>query len=144
MQCGLAAKVHTSCKQLPTGWQVCCRRYERTRLDSSAPLLQHHAKPAPDTFLPKLINPQLLPSDNTNADRETRAYWVELARNVSVPIRCIYFSTPAKICRHNNAVRAANSTVVCDPALLSSPLSRSLRSLYSSKVLTTTQKKEKW
>ncbi|KMU88636.1 DNA kinase/phosphatase Pnk1 [Coccidioides immitis H538.4] len=46
--------------------------------------------------------------DNTNADPETRAYWVKLAKEHDVPIRCVYLSTPASICAHNNAVRAAN------------------------------------
>ncbi|EEH48399.2 polynucleotide kinase 3'-phosphatase [Paracoccidioides brasiliensis Pb18] len=46
--------------------------------------------------------------DNTNADSETRAYWIELAKEFSVPIRCIYLNTPLQICRHNDAVRSAN------------------------------------
>ncbi|KAK2808825.1 hypothetical protein FQN50_004301 [Emmonsiellopsis sp. PD_5] len=49
--------------------------------------------------------------DNTNADPETRAHWINLAKSHKVPIRCIYLSTPAKICKHNNAVRAANSKI---------------------------------
>ncbi|QVM08813.1 hypothetical protein D8B26_003488 [Coccidioides posadasii str. Silveira] len=51
--------------------------------------------------------------DNTNADPETRAYWVKLAKDHDVPIRCVYLSTPASICAHNNAVRAANPRLVC-------------------------------
>ncbi|KLJ12772.1 hypothetical protein EMPG_12222 [Blastomyces silverae] len=46
--------------------------------------------------------------DNTNAGPETRAFWIELAKEVNVPIRCIYLSTPPQICKHNDAVRAAN------------------------------------
>ncbi|OAX81901.1 polynucleotide kinase 3'-phosphatase [Emergomyces africanus] len=46
--------------------------------------------------------------DNTNAGAETRAYWIELAKETKVPIRCIYLSTPPQICKHNDAVRAAN------------------------------------
>lgn len=46
--------------------------------------------------------------DNTNADPETRKYWTDLARDLDVPIRCIYFTSPPELCKHNNAVRAAN------------------------------------
>lgn len=45
-------------------------------------------------------------ADNTNADLETRAVWVRLARTFDVPIRCVYFSAPAKLCEHNDSVRA--------------------------------------
>ncbi|WEW55437.1 DNA kinase/phosphatase Pnk1 [Emydomyces testavorans] len=41
-------------------------------------------------------------------DPETRAHWVKLAKEHNVPVRCIYLSTPQSICKHNNAVRAAN------------------------------------
>ncbi|RAH72675.1 putative DNA 3'-phosphatase Tpp1 [Aspergillus aculeatinus CBS 121060] len=46
--------------------------------------------------------------DNTNADAETRAQWVAVAREFKVPIRCVYFTASPTLCRHNNAVRAAN------------------------------------
>ncbi|PYH46094.1 putative DNA 3'-phosphatase Tpp1 [Aspergillus saccharolyticus JOP 1030-1] len=46
--------------------------------------------------------------DNTNADAETRAHWVEVAREFKIPIRCVYFTASPTLCRHNNAVRAAN------------------------------------
>ncbi|KAJ5678663.1 hypothetical protein N7462_006907, partial [Penicillium macrosclerotiorum] len=46
--------------------------------------------------------------DNTNANLETRAYWTALAKELHVPIRCIHFLSPPDLCRHNNAVRAAN------------------------------------
>ncbi|PLB46952.1 polynucleotide kinase 3'-phosphatase [Aspergillus steynii IBT 23096] len=46
--------------------------------------------------------------DNTNADPETRGHWVEVAKEFNVPIRCVYFSASPDLCRHNNAVRAAN------------------------------------
>ncbi|KAI9039103.1 putative DNA 3'-phosphatase Tpp1 [Aspergillus affinis] len=46
--------------------------------------------------------------DNTNADLETRAHWIEVAKEFEVPIRCVYFSASPDLCRHNNAVRAAN------------------------------------
>ncbi|KAL8978851.1 MAG: hypothetical protein Q9205_005670 [Flavoplaca limonia] len=44
--------------------------------------------------------------DNTNADRETRRVWVQLAQRFKIPIRCVYFTAPAKLCEHNDAVRA--------------------------------------
>ncbi|KAI4242256.1 MAG: hypothetical protein L6R40_004127 [Gallowayella cf. fulva] len=44
--------------------------------------------------------------DNTNADRETRAIWVQLAKKFDVPIRCVHFTAPAKLCEHNDTVRA--------------------------------------
>ncbi|KAJ5818359.1 hypothetical protein N7474_003950 [Penicillium riverlandense] len=46
--------------------------------------------------------------DNTNADLETRAYWTSLAKELNVPIRCVQFISSPELCRHNNAVRAAN------------------------------------
>ncbi|KND89068.1 Bifunctional polynucleotide phosphatase/kinase, partial [Tolypocladium ophioglossoides CBS 100239] len=46
--------------------------------------------------------------DNTNADPETRAVWVELAKKAQVPIRCVWFRTPLYLCEHNDAVRAHN------------------------------------
>ena len=46
--------------------------------------------------------------DNTNADAETRAVWVNLAKERNVPIRCIHFTAPAKVCEHNDTVRALN------------------------------------
>ncbi|KAB8070236.1 polynucleotide kinase 3 phosphatase-domain-containing protein [Aspergillus leporis] len=49
--------------------------------------------------------------DNTNADPETRAHWIEVAKEFNVPIRCVYFSASPTLCRHNNAVRAANQSL---------------------------------
>ncbi|KAJ5709949.1 Polynucleotide kinase 3 phosphatase [Penicillium malachiteum] len=46
--------------------------------------------------------------DNTNADPETRLVWIALAKELGVPIRCVHFLSPPDLCRHNNAVRAAN------------------------------------
>ncbi|MCJ1395936.1 hypothetical protein MMC18_008822 [Xylographa bjoerkii] len=46
--------------------------------------------------------------DNTNADPDTRACWVELAHKVGVPVRCVFFSAPTKLCEHNDTVRALN------------------------------------
>lgn len=47
--------------------------------------------------------------DNTNADLETRQSWVQLARKLNVPIRCVLFTTSASLCMHNDAVRAFNT-----------------------------------
>ena len=44
--------------------------------------------------------------DNTNANHETRAVWVQLAHRFAVPIRCVYFSAAAKLCQHNDTIRA--------------------------------------
>lgn len=46
--------------------------------------------------------------DNTNADPETRAVWIKLAQKLGVPIRCVLFTASAKICEHNDTVRALN------------------------------------
>lgn len=44
--------------------------------------------------------------DNTNPDLETRAVWIRLAQKFGVPVRCVHLKTPAKLCEHNDAVRA--------------------------------------
>ena len=49
-------------------------------------------------------------SDNTNADHETRAVWMQLAHKFAVPIRCIYFPAPAKLCQHNDTIRALSAS----------------------------------
>ncbi|OJJ02937.1 hypothetical protein ASPVEDRAFT_42469 [Aspergillus versicolor CBS 583.65] len=49
--------------------------------------------------------------DNTNADVDTRSQWVDVAKEANVPIRCVYFSAPLEVCKHNNAVRAANTSL---------------------------------
>ncbi|KAL7813583.1 PNK3P domain-containing protein [Trichoderma aethiopicum] len=49
--------------------------------------------------------------DNTNPDPDTRALWIEVARKASVPIRCVWFSTPVMVCEHNDAVRAHNAAL---------------------------------
>ncbi|KAF1810281.1 putative DNA 3'-phosphatase Tpp1 [Eremomyces bilateralis CBS 781.70] len=46
--------------------------------------------------------------DNTNADPETRAHWVHLAKKLNVPIRCVLFTAPSEVCEHNDVVRALN------------------------------------
>ena len=51
-------------------------------------------------------------SDNTNADAETRAHWIRLARKLKLSIRCVHLSGDAKLCEHNNAVRALNGPLV--------------------------------
>ena len=45
-------------------------------------------------------------ADNTNADIDTRAVWIQLAKKFRIPIRCVYFTAPAKLCEHNDTVRA--------------------------------------
>ena len=47
--------------------------------------------------------------DNTNADVETRAHWIRMAQEFNIPIRCIHFMTPPRLCEHNDCVRALNS-----------------------------------
>ncbi|KAE8388559.1 polynucleotide kinase 3 phosphatase-domain-containing protein [Aspergillus alliaceus] len=49
--------------------------------------------------------------DNTNADPETRSQWINVAKEYNIPIRCVYFSASPTLCRHNNAVRAANQSL---------------------------------
>ncbi|KAK2594372.1 DNA kinase/phosphatase Pnk1 [Conoideocrella luteorostrata] len=49
--------------------------------------------------------------DNTNADTDTRALWVEVAKKATVPIRCVWFRTPLYICEHNDAARAHNKSL---------------------------------
>ncbi|KAF2184429.1 PNK3P-domain-containing protein [Zopfia rhizophila CBS 207.26] len=46
--------------------------------------------------------------DNTNADPETRSHWTSLAKKLKVPIRCVLFTAPPKVCEHNDIVRALN------------------------------------
>jgi bifunctional polynucleotide phosphatase/kinase len=53
--------------------------------------------------------------DNTNADENVRAYWVSLAKRFSVPIRCVHFTSPPELCRHNDAVRALNTGTKHNP-----------------------------
>ena len=48
--------------------------------------------------------------DNTNADHETRAVWVRLAHKFAVPVRCFYFPAPAKLCQHNDTIRALSTS----------------------------------
>lgn len=55
--------------------------------------------------------------DNTNANLETRESWVALAQKLKVPIRLVHFHSSPELCRHNNAVRAANKVMVSVPDL---------------------------
>lgn len=50
-------------------------------------------------------------ADNTNADPATRKIWIDLAGSFKVPIRCVSFTTPAAVCRHNDAVRSLNKSL---------------------------------
>ena len=50
--------------------------------------------------------------DNTNADVETRAAWVALAKKLGVPVRVVLFTASAKLCEHNDTVRALNGDLV--------------------------------
>lgn len=56
-------------------------------------------------------------ADNTNADLETRAVWVQVARNENIPIRCVLFTASPKLCEHNDTVRALNPELVCFPTI---------------------------
>lgn len=51
--------------------------------------------------------------DNTNADVETRAAWLQLAERLKVPIRLVHFTAPAKLCEHNDTVRSLSDGIVC-------------------------------
>lgn len=44
--------------------------------------------------------------DNTNRDEAVRKLYVNLAREVKVPIRVFYFASPIELARHNNTYRA--------------------------------------
>lgn len=50
--------------------------------------------------------------DNTNADPETRAQWVDIASGFGIPIRCVFFTAPARLCEHNDAVRSLGGAIV--------------------------------
>jgi|SRR5690242_12999139 len=60
--------------------------------------------------------------DNTNADQDVRTIWVNLAKKHSIPIRCVLFTAPAKLCEHNDTIRALNlGSDVGFPTLAFSP-----------------------
>ncbi|KAK5171281.1 DNA kinase/phosphatase Pnk1 [Saxophila tyrrhenica] len=50
--------------------------------------------------------------DNTNADVETRQDWIALAKKLKVPVRLVHFTASAKLCEHNDTVRALTGTLV--------------------------------
>ena len=50
--------------------------------------------------------------DNTNADIETRAAWIALAKRLKVPVRLVHFTASAKLCEHNDTVRALTGDLV--------------------------------
>ncbi|KAK4245980.1 polynucleotide kinase 3 phosphatase-domain-containing protein [Corynascus novoguineensis] len=63
-----------------------------------------------NSVLVSMIRPpaDLLLTDNTNPDVDTRSQWIALARKHGVPIRCFWFRTPPQLCEHNAAVRSLN------------------------------------
>jgi bifunctional polynucleotide phosphatase/kinase len=61
------------------------------------------------------------PEDNTNANPEVRASWVELARAFKIPIRCVHFTASTRLCEHNDTVRALNPILVCGSHSLQVP-----------------------
>jgi len=46
--------------------------------------------------------------DNTNADPGTRANWIALAKDFTIPVRCVHFTASTRLCEHNDCVRALN------------------------------------
>lgn len=54
-------------------------------------------------------------TDNTNADIDTRAHWVRVAKEFNVPIRCVRFTASTRLAEHNDAVRALNPGTVRIP-----------------------------
>ena len=50
--------------------------------------------------------------DNTNADIETRAAWIALAKKLKVPVQLVHFTASPKLCEHNDTVRALNGDLV--------------------------------
>lgn len=53
-----------------------------------------------------------LDPDNTNANVEARAHWVELAQSFKIPIRCVHFKASTRLCEHNDVFRALSSAEV--------------------------------
>ncbi|KAJ9103227.1 hypothetical protein QFC21_002650 [Naganishia friedmannii] len=44
--------------------------------------------------------------DNTNRDKSTRAYYIAMAKQLHVPVRCFYFTASYQLAKHNNFYRA--------------------------------------
>lgn len=74
---------------------------------------------AVELWLSIVTDPRATP-DNTNADPDTRAQWIKLARLHDVPIRCVLLTSDARLCEHNDAVRGLGGTIVSHSTL--SPL----------------------
>lgn len=88
--------------------------YRRHRVSATTLITHHHSLP----FIVQLhIEMKWKPTntnekDNTNADPETRAHWTSLAKDLKIPIRCVLFLASPELCKHNNAARAVNRTLV--------------------------------
>ncbi|GAM87428.1 hypothetical protein ANO11243_054520 [Dothideomycetidae sp. 11243] len=51
-----------------------------------------------------LASSQSVCVDATNADIDVRSHWIALAKRFQVPIRCVHFTAPPRLCEHNDAV----------------------------------------
>ncbi|CAE6336251.1 unnamed protein product [Rhizoctonia solani] len=49
--------------------------------------------------------------DNTNRDKATRAEYIEIAKRLKCPIRCVWFDMPIELAWHNNMYRAFHERV---------------------------------
>jgi bifunctional polynucleotide phosphatase/kinase len=49
--------------------------------------------------------------DNTNRDKATRAEYIEVAKRLKCPIRCVYFDVLPELAWHNNMYRAFHARV---------------------------------
>ena len=47
--------------------------------------------------------------DNTNLDPETRAFYINIAKDHNVPCRCYFLNRPLELCKHLNYVRNVQS-----------------------------------
>ncbi len=66
----------------------------------------------PSQGMPSEMDADILVSDNTNADIETRKHWIQIAQDLKIPIRLIRFTAPTRLCEHNDSVRALNTNLV--------------------------------
>ncbi|MBW0523120.1 hypothetical protein O181_062835, partial [Austropuccinia psidii MF-1] len=48
--------------------------------------------------------------DNTNPSKQTRSAYVLLARKLSCQIRCVYFTAPIELAKHNNVYRVFHTS----------------------------------
>lgn len=74
----------------------------------------------------------MLNIDNTNADLKAREYWTSLANSLEIPIRCVHFTAPAKLCEHNDAYRAIGGLLhgVCKrPSLTNCKMPKTMQRL---------------